>query len=354
MSSRLGYHIQAPQYPDWLKEHVARSGCEWVKIINPHEGEAEPFGPDITYIGRLWWKGEPDKELIKEGAAGAETWVDMAYQSMAICQWVTAWEGPNEPAVATERQAHNLADFERRRVEIMGTCYFETVSFCFGTGNPPYLALWRILGSALADTDYLALHEYGMRTMKLDGWHLLRYRKVIAELRDAGHRVPPIIIGETGIDYNGNPHTDGWRAQGISQMDYVAQLAAYDQELQKDPEVVAATPFTWMDLGWPSFDIDRFTSRLLSSYMREQNMASKTFEQQMGDYMQRHVIPQNEDAAFYLYGRAHGWEPVSPEASVRIGNITYRAQVWYDQVDQHIVFAVVDHWDAIGHFDREN
>lgn len=354
MSSKLGFHVQAPQYPGWLKEHVARSGARYVKIMDPDKGEAEPFGPDVTYVGRLYWDGEPDKELVKRGEDGADAWYDMAIPRIEAASWVHYWEGPNEPVCQTEQQAHALADFESWRAYRLSVRGFGSVAYSFSTGNPPYLALWRILGSALEHTDYLGLHEYGMRRMDLDGWHLLRYRKVIAALRKAGHRVPPILITETGIDYNGDPENDGWRAQGISQMDYVAQLAAYDQELQKDAEVVAAMPFTWMDIGWPSFAMDRFTSHLLSSYMREQNAASAPFEQRLGDTMQQYVIPQNRAAAFYRYGRAHGWEPISCEADVHLDGAVYRAQVWYDQVRQIIVYTELGNWAGVRHFDREN
>ncbi len=352
MSSKIGFHIQAARYPDWLKEHVARSGAKFVKIINPHEGEAQPFGPDVNYIGRLYWDGEPDKELIKLGWDGADEWLAMALPRMNAALWVNAWEGPNEPYVRTEEEAHALVGFEKRRIERLHGNYRKAVSYCFGTGNP-YLSLWPILGIGLQRTDYLALHEYGMRRMDLDGWHLLRYRKVIKALRDAGHRVPSILITETGIDYNGHPELDGWRAQGFSEAEYLAQLAAYDQEILQDPEVKAILPFTWMHQGWPSFRIDRTMSGVLTDYMHEQNGRIGLGEA-LGNTMQQYVIPQNREAAFYLYGRAHGWEPISCEADVHLDGATYRAQVWYDQVQQIIVYTELGNWDNVRHFDREN
>ena len=354
MASKLGFHVQQPHSPDWLKEHVRRSGCEWVKLMDPDAGAFEPFGSSVAYIGRLYFgRGEPDKELIAQGAAGADTWFAMAQPRMAACPWCAIWEGPNEPYVSTETQAHALASFESRRVELLHQANLKAVSFMFGTGNPPYLSLWRILGSALEDTDYLGLHEYGMRRMNLDGWHLLRYRKAIRELGDAGHRIPGILITETGIDYNGDPVNDGWRAQGITEAEYLAQLAAYDQELQQDPEILAATPFTWMDVGWPSFTITPAMSHLLAGYMHEQNT---TLEGQLGEAIQAYVIPQNAAAAFYRYGRGRGWEPISPERDFTIDGVTYRAQAFYTPDDemQHIAYTEIGNWANVRHFDREN
>ncbi len=161
MSSKIGFHIQAARYPDWLKEHVARSGAQFVKIINPHEGEAQPFGPDVNYIGRLYWDGEPDKELVRLGYEGARRWREMALPRIDAAPWVTIWEGPNEPVIKTEEEAHALASFEEARVAWLHRNNLRAASYCFGTGNP-YLSLWPILGLGLHDADYLGLHEYGM------------------------------------------------------------------------------------------------------------------------------------------------------------------------------------------------
>jgi N-acetyl-anhydromuramyl-L-alanine amidase AmpD len=69
-----------------------------------------------------------------------------------------------------------------------------------------------------------------------------------------------------------------------------------------------------------------------------------------GDWMQQHVIPQNPAAAFYAYGRAQGWEPISGEHDWQ----GYRAQVWYSPADQkqHIVYARIGDWGNVKHFDR--
>ena len=270
VTSKLGFHIQRPEYPDWLKAHVARSKARVVKIMDPDHGEAKPFG-DVFYIGRLYWGGEPDKQLIRYGAEGAKRWYDGAAPRMAQAPWVHLWELPNEPDVTSEHACIHLATFTSEAVRIMHDNGLAVGALCLSTGNPPDLSYWQILGSCLGHADALILHEYGMRTMTLDGWHLLRYRKAMQELAKHGYRVPPIYITETGIDYAGGPDTDGWRAQGISAEQYRDQLAAYDAELVKDPEVVATTPFTWQDYNWPSFAIDEHMSGLLADYMAERN-----------------------------------------------------------------------------------
>ena len=269
MRSKLGIHTQKPEYPEWLVNHAAHSRATVHKLMDPDFGVAKPFG-DVTYIGRLHWDNEPDKPLVYQGAAGADKWWAMAWPRIERCPWIEIWEGPNEPAIENETQARQLLAFEKRRVQLLRSKGRKAASYCFSTGCPE-LHLWAILGNI--DTDYLDLHEYGMRTMTLDGWHLLRYRQVMAELRKRGYKVPPILITETGIDFEGNREADGWRAQGISEEEYLRQLAAYDAELAKDPEVVVATPFTWLDYNWPSFTITESMSWRLAEYMRAKNAA---------------------------------------------------------------------------------
>ena len=353
--SRLGFHVQRPAYPSWLKDHVARSGAKYVKILNADLGEAEPFGLNLIYIGRLHFgTGEPDKELVWQGSAGAEAWWAMAGLRIRACPWINIWEGPNEPAIKSEEQAHVFVDFELRRIEILHAHELKAASGVFSTGCP-YLSLWAILGYMLSDTDFLALHQYGMRTMSLtaplNARHLLRHRKVIQALRDAGHRVPPILITETGIDFAGDSKNDGWRKWTTGPTDYLGQLAAYDRAVQEDAEVECILPFTWMHENWASFHIGSIMSGVLTDYMEAYNMElSEGDKRFIGDHLQRFVIPQNPEAALYKYGNARGWQPISPERP--FWNKTW--QIWYSPQDntQHICY-----WEAgegVRHFDRRN
>lgn len=73
-------------------------------------------------------------------------------------------------------------------------------------------------------------------------------------------------------------------------------------------------------------------------------------EQALGEWLQQFVVPQNREAALYKYGRARGWEPISPERDWN----GYRAQVWYSPGDgrQHVVWARIGDWGNVRHFDR--
>jgi len=248
-----------------MRQHVKASGARMIKQIQPDYNPTDWFDGEV--IGRLWWDNEPDKALMWEGAAGADKWWAMAKDRIARCPNIKIWEGPNEIAIYSDVYANLFCDFETRRISILHANGLKAVSGCTSTGCWESW-VYAYLHDVFKATDYWEVHEYGMRTMTLDGWHLLRYRKVIAQLKAAGVRVPPIIIGETGIDYAGNPITDGWKAQGITAAEYAAQLNAYLLECAKDPEVVLVTPFVWAAQGWPSFDMTEDVSGLYTNYVK--------------------------------------------------------------------------------------
>ncbi len=89
---------------------------------------------------------------------------------------------------------------------------------------------------------------------------------------------------------------------------------------------------------------------LVQQWMAEHDVAQ--FEAALGEYIQDYVIPQNPAAAFYAYGRARGWEPISGEVDYQ----GCRAQDWYSPEDQtqHIIWCRIGDWGNLRHFDRAN
>lgn len=306
--SKGSYHVQNPNPPGWLRTLIYQSGVTMIKQINPDQ-MGEPW-QGLRVIGRLWWDSEPDKALVPKGAAGADEWWSMARERIARAPWVQVWEGPNEVAIWNDVSARYYNEFETRRVKILHDNGRLASSFNFSTGHPePELFVY--LRDALATTDYLGLHEYGMRRMDPanDTWHLLRYRRVFDVLRKAGIRIPPTVISETGVDYGGNPTTDGWIAQGHSAESYVAQLVSYLAETDKDPEIVLVTPFGFADLGWPSFAIHETPAKLYTEYIRStQNEQSRLL-----DLAEQWVIPMVPGFALWNHITGKGWVLASRE-----------------------------------------
>jgi len=350
MPAKFGFQVQKPQYPQWLREDVALSGARYVKLINPDLGMPEPFGKGVKYIGRLWWDGEPDKALVREGKAGAKAWMAMALPRMEKCPWVWAWEGPNEPYVGNLEACRSLAAFELERCRLMQQRSLRSISLCLSTGNPPVMDYWVELARGIVLSDGWAVHEYGMKRMNLDGQHLLRYRRAAKVIEVEIGFVPPLFITETGIDLAGSPQ-HGWMGWGVSEEDYLGQLIAYERELACDPYVEAAFPFVWMPEGWPTFEITPSLSRKLALYMA----GVSAVERRIGEAAQGYVVPLNPEAAFERAAAKRGLLPASREFAVP--GTDYWAQVYRDpkrREVQYLVYAVKGDWGHLRWFERAN
>lgn len=102
-------------------------------------------------------------------------------------------------------------------------------------------------------------------------WNALRYR----QFWKPGDL--PIFLGECGRDrvrdgpngtYIGSP---GWKSQGVSGVDYVTELLAFDHELAADPYVWGAAVFSagTRDGEWKQFDTDGLNLSVLYSYPQD-------------------------------------------------------------------------------------
>lgn len=132
------------------------------------------------------------------------------------------------------------------------------VAFSFSTGNPEK-----------EDWEYLRLHEYGgARVIGLHEyygeqgftpWHALRHRTAHA-WTNGEH--PPFLVTECGRD-RVEGGKGGWKADGLTEDAYLAELFAYEAELMRDPYVIAATPFTGGPTpDWQAFTTDPISGRL--------------------------------------------------------------------------------------------
>jgi hypothetical protein len=182
------------------------------------------------------------------------------------------WEGYNEPAVNSADLMAEYAAFEAERVKQMAALGYQCCIGNFSTGTPPLEQWAGFLPAFQAAQKYggcLGLHEYSAPMMQFgfgrnqldpggdagdEGWYTLRYRMVYR------HQVPadlhvPLIITECGIDGliepRPGPGGAGWRdfvnywkqnniaPDGVT--GYLDQLTWYDEELQKDDDVIGAT-----------------------------------------------------------------------------------------------------------------
>ena len=261
--SKISLHLQS--CPTWAPQFIERSGVEWIKWIDPPE--IDP-GWGVKVIGRFYMPDGESNALIWRGRAGAQEWFNWILPMCASRPYLHAVEAPNEPQPMSDASFRaRLNEFTVELARLMHAAGLRLVGMNWGVGWPDVDHAPE-MGQGVQACDYLGLHEYSAPHMwDTVGYHCLRYRRTVAELEAAGFTVPPIIIGECGIDGGviGQPRT-GWRTHTENFADYLDQLAWYSGELDAD-NGAAATIFTVCDWDWPGFRIDETQAMPLADWI---------------------------------------------------------------------------------------
>lgn len=302
MVTALWMQCQGHNYDPWVVEHAKALGG--VKLINPQYGDWRKFvDAGVPILGRMVWPNDSDKGHIYNGAEGAEAWFDDFWITARAMGAITLWEGPNEPTAWNVTQAEALDAFTARLADLFHDNGLRIVGLNFSTGHPD-LGVWQHLGNALAKVDYLGRHSYACEEPWFDRshwWHPYRLVEDVRAIRAAGLRVPPIILGETGIDRAGDAMADGWRARGVDANTYTTLLVQYALRLGSlVPELAAVSPFVWLSTGWPSFDIDQATSAMLVAKWQPAQSVPDALPAITDAYLEqarRHKVPINPDGA---------------------------------------------------------
>lgn len=312
--SKLNPHFQ--KIPNWAKPLWANCKNEWYKVVMPPIGD--PF-PGKKGIGRPWIGGDHvENEYIRDGAAGADRYFARLRQYYLDRPYIWAWESPNEPHPMGDpvfRAA--LAAFLLRWVQLMHGINKRTVILCLSVGWPDKPEHILDFVNALRPTDYWALHEYSAPTMQdAAGWHCLRYRQTVQALRNGGHRVPPLLITECGIDggvLKPPQGKTGWKTHARDEEDYMGQLAWYDRELCQDDYVKAAFIFTsGPESEWVDFDVNEALTRKLVNHINSSNplpveppIDSPTDDEIRGLAWNSLGVPYTPSHTFPQYARKH-------------------------------------------------
>jgi hypothetical protein len=251
---------------------------EYVKVMSPGEGV---LFPGKKVIVRTYDEHEGD--YVWKGAVGAREWFEKWLPYYKQRPWVYAWEAPNEPNPMWNHELRKALDaFTAEYARLMARAGLKAVMYNWSVGWPDTGQVKDFRASLeeiLKHGHFIGLHEYGAPFMNVTGhgdgknWWTLRYRATFAEIKALGLSVPKTFITECGID--GGVRTDdweprnvgfwpGWRyfcvSDGRSMVQgedvYMSQLAWYDEEIMRDPEIVAAFIFNSGDGGgWGDFEI---------------------------------------------------------------------------------------------------
>jgi len=90
----------------------------------------------------------------------------------------------------------------------------------------------------------------------------------------------------------------------------------------------------------------------LYNFWRTSPFVRNLTQKEIAEMLQKHVIPQNLDSAFYKYARPRGWTSISGE--IDINGVRYQVWLSKDGLTQHIVYAPIGQWHLTTHFDYPN
>jgi len=349
---KLTWHFQ--RIPSNILGIVNATPLRWVKVVDPPN--RNPFHATTKVIGRVYHPESMDNEMIGQGAAGAEHYFEMCRGYYQFRQYVWCWEGPNEPPVRTFRERQMLAEFTSRWTELMHAHGYKVAVWSLSVGWPNEYGDVLDLAPSLADADFVALHEYSAPEMSSQqGWLCLRYRRTVDILREAGIRIPPVLITETGIDGGviSRPKT-GWKTFGDREH-YQQSLRWYDEEISRDDYVECATIFTsgaYSD--WEDFEFDEALSGWLSA---QYDHPPTDLERIIGDAMQDWILPLNPNAAFQKAALPLGRLPQSREWQIEVDGRPYVYQAYRHPKEpdvQYCIYAIENDWSNLKWFTRDN
>jgi hypothetical protein len=168
--------------------------------------------------------------------------------------------------------------------------------------------------------DYGVSHCYGKRAgaawTEMDAW-TLRFRHVFDAIRGAGHRVPPWLVTEGGLDICGDKTTSGWRGpDGPSEQRYADECAFAAQQVARFPEVQCYALFTALPSDWVSFDVTESLWRRLEAVIMAESIQppqpAALSEAWLAEARKR-KIDFNPDAALCTTIAAAGQYPLAEE-----------------------------------------
>lgn len=350
-TSKLSYHFQLLGGEE--ANIAAASEAKWIKVIDPPNDN--PF-PGKQIIGRTYVDDGEANAMVALGTLGGELWYAKWRDFYKSRPYVTLWEGPNEPQPIHDAAFRKqLVDFTLRWAQLMHANNMKILALCLSVGCPDIPEFPDFL-PLIGHVDAIANHEYSAPAM-WDGqsWYCLRYRRFFEIIRAAGKVVPPWFITEAGIDGGvlDPPRTKtGWKTF-TTPAGYLAQLAWYDAELRKDPEIVAATVFTSRpNADWQDFNVDPDISRRIAAHLAatQDNPPTDTLATRLRLAAEANdVLQVNPTAALCKAGAARNLWPTSNEFSVVFGGSTYIAQRFRDPRSNAVtvLYCLLGQWDVV-------
>ena len=283
--------LQMQSWTPWASKVLGEGSWPGIVWINPG-GRASPC-PNVPVTGRFVQPGGDGEEMAfaRQGRAGAESLLERLKPRIEECWWLDAIIFQNEPVVAWAEIPAFVA-FQSHMAELLRGFYETRFSRqvkavlgnwpCTHPGAEPdeagRVATIKALGPLVKYADILGFHEYAAPTLYADaGWFMYRYRRAMQVWDDnyflADNPDVGVAITECGIDWgartteNHNPHKAGWLDAGITEDQYLQQMAWANDRYQEDGRVRFVSFFvSGPNREWERFKVDENLGRKMGQW----------------------------------------------------------------------------------------
>ena len=210
--AKIGIHNQLGNVQSWEKQFPC------LKCLDP--GDQNP-APGRTKIVRFYIEDAISNRWVEEGEAGADKFCNWILPLLAARPWIrgegilvellneatpTTPEGWARPGRWSDIYCRSLNLFTVRAVARLHNAAYKVLGGNWGVGHPDFNGIAAKLLPVFRCIDAWGPHEYAsapsmQATYSRDpNVYLGRYKRIAAEVENCGVKIPPIHIGEFGLD----------------------------------------------------------------------------------------------------------------------------------------------------------
>jgi len=260
---------------------IFRVGIDQIKDLIPYYKQHNPNG--IAAVGMVsksldYAKNPEDEARKRWDEYLSKKLLALSPEQKALIDYLEVSPNMTEPHSVAEAQWWNR--YAEVLCKLVGEAGFKPMILTIGVGGIPcsnekeLAVLEAVIPALRAAHKYgggWAYHGYTLHyTMDVqhESLYSLRYRRAyeLFKAKAPDLMTMPIVLGEGGVDYRGDPDRDGYAYRG-SREDYAKWLYWYDQEIKKDPYVVGVALF---QIGggkwWSSFNLDPMLPWFINYY----------------------------------------------------------------------------------------